>query len=125
MTAVIDQLEKLEESLWTTDTRFDSAYMDRIFAPDFVEFGCSGRRYAREVMLGVTGDRLDAVLPLRDFAVRLVGDDAALVTYVSEVSYADRVQLCRRSSLWTREDGVWRLRFHQGTPVTQEQLDDA
>ena len=41
------------------------------------------------------------------------GEDAALVTY--RTVEPDRV--ARRVSVWTRTDGTWRLRYHQGTVV--------
>ncbi len=31
-------LEMLEESLWRDETRFDTAYMEKILHPDFFEF---------------------------------------------------------------------------------------
>jgi hypothetical protein len=33
------QLQRLEEDLWCEETRFDSAYMERVIAADFFEFG--------------------------------------------------------------------------------------
>jgi hypothetical protein len=36
---------QLEESLWRPQTRFDREYTDNILAPDFFEFGRSGRVY--------------------------------------------------------------------------------
>lgn len=41
----IAELRRIEEALWRPQTRSDRAFMDRICAPDFVEFGRSGRVY--------------------------------------------------------------------------------
>ena len=41
-------LERLEEDLWREETRFDLKRMNEIIAPDFLEFGRSGRIYRRE-----------------------------------------------------------------------------
>jgi len=44
---MIDSLRWLEESLWREDSRYDPDYMDAILAPGFVEFGRSGRVWAK------------------------------------------------------------------------------
>jgi hypothetical protein len=92
--------------------------MDRILAPDFIEFGRSGRIYSREEALAVPRQNIDARLPLESFAVHPIDRDVFLVTYVSEVTYAE-VAMGNRSSLWSRTDAGWQLRFHQGTPVNR------
>jgi hypothetical protein len=109
------ELERLEESLWRAPTRFDRAYMEGVLAPDFFEFGRSGRVYDRDEMLAVGGATIPARLPLRDFAARPISDGVVLVTYVSAVGEAEP-EYANRSSLWTRTGRGWRLRFHQGTP---------
>lgn len=114
----INALCALEVSLWTAETRFDSGLMEQTFDKDFVEFGRSGRRYERAEMI-FSADQMqeiDARLPLPDYSVDLIAPDVALATYTSEVQYDGTVQRARRSSLWRRVNGVWKLRFHQGTP---------
>ena len=59
-----DTLERLEEELWREETRFDIGRMEQLLAPDFVEFGRSGRVYRREDALAVPRGPIDAVLPL-------------------------------------------------------------
>lgn len=112
-------LELLEESLWKASTRFDPDLMDQTFAAGFVEFGRSGRRYERSEMIFSTDPDavIDAKLPLPDYSVELVAADVALATYTSEVRYGDVLERGRRSSLWTKTKGRWKLRFHQGTPL--------
>src|SRR6516164_7020605 len=82
-----DQLRRLEESLWRPETRFDRDHMNEVLAPDFFEFGRSGRVYRREDTLDVPAQPINARLPLAKFAVRLIAADVALVTYVSHVTY--------------------------------------
>jgi hypothetical protein len=105
----------LEESLWRAETRFDLDYMERTLAPDFFEFGRSGRAYTRAQVLGVPFEPFDAFL--NNFDVRLIDTNVALVTYVSEVVYGNAKEIGNRSSLWTRDKGRWQIRFHQGTPT--------
>jgi hypothetical protein len=114
-------LEQLETSLWREDSRFDRALMEPIFAPDFIEFGRSGRIWSRDECLSAVRRPIGASLPLRDFVVRLIARDAALVTIISEICLADVMEYSRRSSVWSRAGGPagrpWHLRFHQGTPI--------
>jgi hypothetical protein len=112
-----DELRRQEESLWLTQSRFDRAYMEQALAPDFFEFGRSGRVYRREDTLNVPFQQSEIKLPLPKFAARLIAADVALVTYISEVKFTDVTETANRSSLWSRYPSGWRLRFHQGTPI--------
>ena len=112
-----DTLERLEEELWREDTRFDIGRMEELLAPDFVEFGRSGRVYRREDTLAVPRGPIDAVLPLPGFRVRSLSPEIAQVTYDSAVTYGGVIQHARRSSIWSRSAAGWVLRFHQGTPT--------
>jgi len=109
------KLQKLEEELWIEKTRFDRPYMEEIMAPDFFEFGRSGRVHGRESCLSHEHVAIDAKIPLPNLQIRLLTDEVAQVIYDSEVTYDGVVELGRRSSIWTRFGGSWKLRFHQGT----------
>ncbi|MGD1147276.1 MAG: nuclear transport factor 2 family protein [Thermoanaerobaculaceae bacterium] len=109
-------LQLLEESLWREDTRFDSTLMASVFAPDFFEFGRSGRIYGRTEMLGATRQPIQAVLPLPDLSIRLLNEVTAQVTYNSVVMSCGKNEYGRRSSIWSKSSNGWGLRFHQGTP---------
>ena len=111
------RLELLEEGLWRADVRFDLKRMDEVLAPDFFEFGSSGRVYEREDTLRIPGQPINAKLPLMNFSARLLDSNIAQTTYVSAVTYNDVQELANRSSIWSRSEHGWRLRFHQGTPI--------
>jgi hypothetical protein len=117
-TADCEELTQLEESLWRTETRFDRDHLERVLAPDFFEFGQSGRAHRRADVLA--GEAREINTTLRDLRVRPLATDVVLVTYISELHDADRVVAANRSSIWTRTEGQWRLRFHQGTPAARE-----
>lgn len=88
--------------------------MNEIIAEDFYEFGRSGRIYAREETLSMPKSPISA--SLTDFRVRLIGAEVAQVTYNSAVLCDGVGTYGRRSSIWSRSEGDWVLRFHQGTP---------
>ena len=91
--------------------------MDDILAPDFFEFGRSGRVYRREDTLEVPTQPINAKLPLMDFKARLLDSNVAQVTYISAVTYQGVEELAHRNSIWSRTEHGWRLRFHQGTAI--------
>jgi hypothetical protein len=57
------------------------------------------------------------MLPLPDLAVHPLGDNAALLSYVSLVRHGVSWDRSNRSSVWVRDSGKRLLRFHQGTPA--------
>jgi hypothetical protein len=110
------QLTRLEESMWIEATRFNEAFMKNALAPDFFEFGKSGKMYTRDAVLGAVHRAIDITLPLRDFGIRLLDENTAQITYISEAGSGDVRLRARRSSIWSRTSQGWQLRFHQGTP---------
>jgi hypothetical protein len=112
----IAELTRLEEAMWIAATRFDAAFQQERFAPDFFEIGRSGRVYTREQMILTGGGEIKARLPLDGLTIRRLDQATAQVTYNSRVDYDGVVEHARRSSIWTRTDGGWVMRFHQGTP---------
>jgi hypothetical protein len=111
------QLIQLEESMWLEATRYDQSFMHAALAPDFFEFGRSGKRHSRDAVIAAMRQEIRIVLPLRDLAVRLFSNDTAQVTYISETENGGRPQLALRSSIWSKTSKGWQLRFHQGTPI--------
>ncbi|MYA50675.1 MAG: nuclear transport factor 2 family protein [Chloroflexi bacterium] len=109
------ELQLLEEGLWRAETRFDRAWMERILAPGFFEFGRSGRIYSREDTLGIAARPIEA--KIEDSSVRLLSPDIAQVTYTSVETYEGEEQVANRCSLWSRTEDGWHLLFHQATPV--------
>jgi hypothetical protein len=109
-------LTRLEEAMWRQETRFDRAFMELTLAPDFFEFGRSGRTYTRRQTLDFPWEAIDAELPLQGLQMRLLDANTAQVTYSSKVRYQEVVELGRRSSIWSKSGDTWVLRFHQGTP---------
>jgi hypothetical protein len=111
-------LEKLEESLWIADTRFDYEYMDNLMADDFFEFGRSGRIYSKAESLSAKRQEIRSKIPLKNFKVHEINENVVLVTYVSEVDYGE-IEIGNRSSLWLKTKDGWKLKFHQGTPTNK------
>lgn len=113
----LNQLKRLEESLWVAKTRFDKEYMDKILAVDFFEFGRSGKVYGRQQIIDVPAQKIDATL--KNFKIHQINEEVFLITYVSDYIYNGKIEIASRSSLWIKTPEGWKLRFHQGTPVKE------
>ena len=110
-----ERIRILEESLWRSETRFDRTLMESVFAQDFYEFGRSGRLHSREASLDLEQEPIEVVLPLPDFEVRMISREVAQATYTSLEMHEGALLKGRRSSIWSRKESDWELRFHQGT----------
>ncbi|HWB89101.1 MAG TPA: DUF4440 domain-containing protein [Acidimicrobiia bacterium] len=109
-----EELRRRELELLDPETRSDSKRLGDLLHDDFVEFGSSGSVYEKQMLIEMMVDERPAPVMVRDFAVRQLGTDTALVTYRT-VGQAG--QEARRSSVWIRDASGWRLVFHQGTRI--------
>jgi hypothetical protein len=112
----IRELTRLEEAMWREETRFDLGFVESHLAPDFFEYGRSGRTYTREQSLAVARGEVRATFPLPNLSIRPIDINTAQVTYFSAVTYEGVTEYGRRSSIWSRGPHGWVMRFHQGTP---------
>ena len=118
--SLLEQLVELEMELHRIETRRNTARLEQLLHPDFVEFGRSGRRYSRhEVLQEFAGGGDMPPVQARDFELAELGPEVALLTYRS-AHVGSAGQLFRetlRTSVWVETATGWRMRFHQGTPV--------
>ena len=110
------ELTRLEEAMWKADTRFDLEFQEARFAPDFVEFGRSGKIYQRSEIIREGGASIEATLPLPNLAMKALDANTVQVTYDSAVVYRGVTEHAHRSSIWSRAPSGWVMGFHQGTP---------
>jgi ribonuclease HI len=85
----------------------------------FVEIGSSGRIWSRDEMLtALTWARPTEAIDVEDFIVDEVVPGICLTYYTTRGTRRDGVVvLSRRTSLWIEDEGMWQMRFHQGTPL--------
>ncbi|MCF6777326.1 GNAT family N-acetyltransferase [Thiotrichales bacterium 19X7-9] len=115
MNQIVDQLRKLEESLWIAQKRFDYDYMDQILDENFFEYGRSGKIYSRSETISHQYQDISAKIPLENFQIHDINDHVKQVTYISEVGI-EKLR-ANRSSIWINKNNQWKLIFHQGTPI--------
>jgi ribonuclease HI len=109
-------LRTKEMEMLDPDVRSDPTRVRDLLHDDFLEFGSTGRVYNKKVLLDMLKHERPSTVVIRDFAVRQLASDTALVTYRT---VGQSGQEARRSSVWIRQDGVWRMAFHQGTRIAK------
>lgn len=111
-------LRRLEETLLDPAVRRDGERLRMLLTDDFLEFGSSGRVWTRKSIIELLATERNFRPPaIEDFHCSLISDKVALVTYRTlrnDAKTGERLESLR-SSIWTRQDGEWRMRFHQGT----------
>ncbi len=109
-------LRTKEMELLDPDVRSNPVRVRELLHDDYVEFGSTGNVYNKRLLLEMLKGERAAEVVIREFAVRQLAADTALVTYRT-VGQAG--QEARRSSVWIRSDGNWKLAFHQGTRISR------
>ena len=122
---LLTTLQQLETELHQEETRRNASRMAVLLHPEFQEFGRSGRRYSRaEVLAEFSGSDVEFPTVVSwGFSIAICAEHIALLTYVTahkdESGHVHRHTL--RSSLWLRTSEGWKIRFHQGTPTTENE----
>jgi hypothetical protein len=114
-------LRACEAALLDPAVRRNRIRVSELLTEDFLEFGSSGRVWTREQILELLETEDYQPPAMEDFKCALIAEHVALVTYRTvriDPLTAERVATLR-SSLWTKESGAWRVRFHQGTPTNE------
>lgn len=94
-------------------------------ADDYWEVGASGRVYNRELILELARktpahfvDASQAGWQAKDFGLLQLGPETYIVTYALD----QNGRLTHRASIWRREQGRWKILYHQGTIVSDEEM---
>lgn len=123
---ILDELRRREPIFHTQEFGSTIADFERTMALDYWEVGASGRRYSRDFILNWLSemppvDAASAQWQCSDHALRRLGPDAYLMTYV--LRQGERVT--RRATIWQSTADGWRILYHQGTVVSAEEDDIA
>ena len=116
----------LEMELMNPAVRRDRGRVMELLADDFAEFGASGRAWTREEILNLLATEAFEPPQIEDFHCRIIGPGVTLATYRTirtDTRTGARTNV-NRSSIWTFQDGCWRMRLHQGTPAAEPQRRD-
>jgi hypothetical protein len=111
------QLLRHEQDLMQLATRSSRKKLEAFLAEDFVEIGSAGNVYDRESVISALLLEQPVAWSIVSFKAREVTEGVALVTYIATKGDG---QSALRSSLWRRDEGKWKMVFHQGTRILGE-----
>jgi len=117
MASPAEHLRSLEEALLDPSLRKDRVAVEKLLAEDFVEFGSSGRVWTRDRIFELLASETFSPVLIQKFNFIPLAEHIALVTYRAVHTDATKGSPSLRSSIWVKESGKWRLKFHQGTPT--------
>ncbi len=117
LTLIQKELEAREPIFHRQEFGTTRADFDAMMTSDFWEIGASGKRYSRNLVLDALEERhrQSVIENLRpsNFECRKLCDNLYLLTYL----LPQPGRLTRRTTLWQRSSGEWKIAFHQGTVV--------
>lgn len=108
-------VEALERRLLNPRIRSSEKDLDELIADDFVEFGRSGRVWAKSTIIKSLSQAPSVEIEIDSVQCRHICDRAILITYRSKRVGEDQSADTLRSSIWQRRGDVWQIIFHQGT----------
>jgi ribonuclease HI len=116
--SAVEQVRSLELQLLDPAMRRDRAAVERLLHPDFVEIGASGRVWDGHSVLDSLGADTRSAPVVSELQAKWLSPDAILVIYRAQRPTGTASV---RASVWLRDAHGWRVRFHQGTPVTSSE----
>lgn len=120
---VLEQLKNREPIFHHPDKfgRTENDILNQI-CDEFWEVGASGNVYTKQEVLETLLERYNDldyqdIWEAKDFALTRIAQDNYLLTYIL---IQDTTRVTRRSTLWRRVNGNWKVLYHQGTVVQKE-----
>jgi hypothetical protein len=109
-------LFELEKKLIDPKVRINREQLETLLAPDFFEFGCSGKVWTRETIVNALLNSPPVEVEAYDFKALDLAKDIVLVTYkTKKADPGGSAIVVLRSSIWKLHGEHWQLVFHQGT----------
>lgn len=119
MDVVSEEILKLEKELLKSDVRKSGERISEILSESFIEYTSSGNEYYYKVGDVFQEEKDNTLLnwEIVNFKTRILSGDCILATYkvIKHDECNENKKYSLRSSIWKREQGRWKIIFHQGT----------
>ncbi|HSS18874.1 MAG TPA: nuclear transport factor 2 family protein [Pyrinomonadaceae bacterium] len=124
-----DELKALMKRMATAQVKYDSATLDRLFTPDYVEISPIGEVDSREKVLGFYTPEAkskdggpEAVVEVSEFRLRVYAEFAIVL---ERLSFSTTIKgkppiapiVLRVTAVCRKENGVWRVASTQYTAI--------
>ncbi|NDB83711.1 MAG: DUF4440 domain-containing protein [Alphaproteobacteria bacterium] len=117
---ILDEL-KSREPIFHHPEKFGKTKEDiaNQMCDEFWEVGASGNVYTKQDVIETLLERYNDpsyqdIWEAKDFALTKIAPDNYLLTYIL---IQDKTRVTRRSTLWRRINGDWKILYHQGTVI--------
>lgn len=117
---ILDEL-KSREPIFHHPEKFGKTKQDieSQICDEFWEVGASGNVYTKQDVIETLLERYNNpdyqdIWEAKDFALTQIAPDNYLLTYVL---IQDKTRVTRRSTLWRKHNGDWKILYHQGTLI--------
>lgn len=117
---ILDEL-KSREPIFHHPEKFGKTKQDieNQICDDFWEVGASGNVYTKQDVIETLLERYNNpnyqdIWEAKDFELTTIAPDNYLLTYIL---IQDKTRVTRRSTLWRRVNGDWKILYHQGTVI--------
>jgi len=117
---ILDEL-KIREPIFHHPEKFGKTKEDieNQMCDEFWEVGASGNVYTKQDVIETLLERYNNpdyqdIWEAKDFELTKIAPDNYLLTYIL---IQDKTRVTRRSTLWRRINGDWKILYHQGTIV--------
>jgi hypothetical protein len=105
---------KNELKLLDRKIRNNENELTKLISKEFVEYGSSGKIYSyTEAISGLLIETKEIEYKIIEMNVKKLSDKIYLLLYIMEINNI----IFNRSSIWKKDNGEWKIIFHQGTKV--------
>lgn len=122
--ATIDHLIVQEKRL--LDHQESQENLGTLIDDEFIEIGSSGVHVNKTDVIQWLSIEDQSIRSGTDFLARSLANNLVLLTYTSHIQDAPGapVKKALRSSIWRKQDDIWQMVFHQGTPMSDKSSED-
>lgn len=124
VSAVHDQVYDLEHKFGQALVHKDKEFLASRLADNLIEIAWDGMVFTKDKILSDLAYLHVGRYQIRNIKFRSLGSEAALLTYdlTTQASTAGKRAPARQyaSSIWVKQNGVWRLLMHQSTPARHQ-----
>ncbi|RUP38090.1 MAG: DUF4440 domain-containing protein [Acinetobacter sp.] len=117
---ILDEL-KSREPIFHHPEKFGKTKEDieNQICDEFWEVGASGNVYTKQDVIETLLERYNNpytcdIWEAKDFAITKIAPNNYLLTYIL---IQDKTRVTRRSTLWRKQNGDWKILYHQGTII--------
>ncbi len=121
--SITELLYRLEMRLLDPSIRRSPDDVKMLLTDDFVEIGAAGKVYDLDAIVTELRTETPFFWTVSDFTTRPLGPGLIMVNYQITITVGPQQTRKRslRTSIWKQFDRTWRMVFHQGTALPQDE----